>query len=215
MSEISVAKRFIPEQFELSVFAGRTFELDQEVAARIANVVWAYDKAGHGGNNHSRDTSFIVDPTGGEGNSHAPHSEGDIYVPSYRASFDVRQGQTPIEDSNPAFGRALQQAFDDGNRRNRLGLGGTTLFMAIPAGATAGGEALAIGGHDPVAAVVVGAIGGLGTAAGLAMGGYNAYRRAVTNPNFGYLNERHLQAAARHAVSLELPPLLVSAGKTK
>jgi hypothetical protein len=206
MNKQLVTEHFVPEQFELSVLA-ESFTLDNEVAAKIANTIWAHDRPGRAGN-YSLEP-FQVDPTGGEGNSHAPYHEGDAKIPYYLASFDGVTSWTPNNAANGLFGRAVQQALDDGERRNRMDAKGTTLFMATPTIISSGLEALAINTHDYAAELIVGVYGGGFTLAMIVMGGYNAYRRAITNPNFVPLNERHLRAAAAHAAKLALPPVVL------
>src|ERR1039458_3553761 len=77
-----MSQRFVPEHFFLEPNPFE-LELDTEVDARIANEVYAHNKAGHAGNNWEI-SQFRIDPTGmseSRAPSYSPDSNG------YTANF--------------------------------------------------------------------------------------------------------------------------------
>lgn len=200
--------RFAPEQFSLGAcVANDGFELDQEVAASIVNAIREHDRSGERGN--LAGAPFRVDPTGGNGNSYAPHYiASGHYVSHYRASFEAGEDAALDETVNVLFGRAAQEAFDNGELRERMAARGTALFVSVPVGIANSFSAFAAKRQHPAEALTDGIFTGLSAACASLADAHNVYRRIITDPNFRRLYGHRLQAAGIRASELALPPVV-------
>lgn len=200
-------RRFDPELFHLDPNP-LGLELDTEVAAHIANEVYAKNRPGHAGNNWAVE-SFRIDPTGRSGNRSPGYDEDSSgYVVSVLGdpSYFRRDNYHEI---NGDFAEATQAAFDIGERRNRMNVKGTFGFMGavlVPSAVIEGGIAMT---GDSAAMITAGAM--LAVVNGLidVSAVQNLYRRALTNPKYLTLHGRHLLRAYQIGIDLRLPPMLV------
>jgi hypothetical protein len=197
---------FNPERFTLDPSA-KGWELDQEVAAIIANEIYCDDTEGQAGNNYA-DPDVIIDPTGktftrslARNNEENPEESW-----AFRISFHADDSS---DNLNGAFATQVKSALFEGERQNASGLKGSLAMTGVIVGGPAILTAAALETDVPTL-ITVGMIGG----AALMLTGLgktipqNFYRLYLTKPD-SLANRRKLQAVAQMAESLKLPPVVI------
>lgn len=195
---------FVPEHFALEPKV-QQYQLDQEVAARIANTLYQGDKECQAGNNYY-EADVIVDPTG-ETTTHS-FMYGDEDNPDadkgFRVSFEAED-----DDVNKLFGIQMKTALNEGERQNRLGVAGSLGMVAglaaIPGAFTA--IALETPQMNTVGKAEFVAFGAVIVSPFMHISAKHLYRLNMVKPDT-YLNKRHLQVAGRIVERLGLPPVV-------
>jgi hypothetical protein len=202
---MSREQHFKPELFRLDEKAEQ-WQLDQEVAARIADTLYFGDKEVQSGNNYS-DPNVIVDPTGQTLTRTLRYGEDRDSDESwsYRISFDANAA----DSVNGAFASEVKTALFEGERRNRLGLKGSLAFASFGAAVPTGLTIAALETNLP--GVVQGEMIGTGAVIGgliLKSVPHHLYRLYAAKPGT-FANRRQLNAAARLIDTMKLPPVVI------
>lgn len=197
-------QRFTQERFQLAPGV-QGYELDQEVAARIATGVFAADPSTwNGGNN--RQIPIMIDPTNKQPthavvNSDSEDSDRQL---SYNVGFNGEIG-------NRDYAREMRKAFLDAERQDKMEFPGSLvmsgLVVAAPEGVVAGIDIFGnLSGTNAAYTYAAGAVAGI---SGLVANGdiKHLLRLRTIRPNTR-ANRRHVQAAAGIAEILKLPPVV-------
>jgi hypothetical protein len=201
---MAMQHRFQPEQFVLDPKVTQ-FQLDQEVAARIANRLYADDPATHNGNNWA-EPLVIVDPTGETATHGVYKKETDPESDKgYRISLEAEE----TDNVNQLFAREVRTGFLANERRHRLGWAGSLIITGGVVGVFEGG---------PIDVALSTDLPALSKAELIATGTFvtglmlkhmpgHLHRLNVIRPG-SRSNERHLKSAEKIADELDLPPVI-------
>ena len=193
-------------------------ELDPVIASQIANEVFdGNNRLGGRGRRGTLDNNYlpapatpiIIDLTSEEPSRGARTSRANE---DETVGYHINMPIDPAMDSptryNSLFAREMLKALDSDERLNRLGVGMTLGFMAVPTSITLGIDGVALADNNPSFAITSAIFGGALSASVIIPSVHSLYRRAVTRPEATTLTMLRRDIAAHRIAKLGLEPML-------
>lgn len=194
--------QFRPENFTLDPNA-TTYLLDQEVAARIADVIYFVDTRTQKAVSYSS-LSVVVDPTGQTLTSPNKYSGEIGQYESNRVSFSASLSK----DVNSSFARHMQAVLLERERRSNVrlltSLGYTSFVVGVPLMSLVGVTETVT---DPIDSIFMASVTGMFAVSFWAHEARRYYRRNVLRAG-SILNQRKLAVAEKIVQGLGLPPVV-------